>query len=274
MSRFTILGGNGFIGARLAATLACAGHEVWTPARDENLADRPLGHVIYAIGVTFDFRTRPFDTIAAHVCRLNDVLRECRFDGLVYLSSTRVYAGLSGNVDERSPLVVDPQRPDDLYNLSKLAGESLALACGRPTKVVRIANVYDGADTSDTFFASVLRAAASTGAVTLQGAPESAKDYIALDDVVAILPKIAIAAKRRVYNVSSGTNVSHAELARQLAASARCRVEFAPGAAAVISPTISNARLQAEFGFRPRRMLDDLPALVETCRACQEPSQC
>src|SRR5690349_9863815 len=125
MSHFTILGGQGFIGSRLTSWLRQRGHEVFVPRRDERLVGKQLGLAVYAIGVTSDFRQRPFDTVAAHVCRLNEVLRECDFESLTYLSSTRVYHGLQGIADENSRLTVDPQRPDELYNISKLAGESL-----------------------------------------------------------------------------------------------------------------------------------------------------
>src|SRR6476659_903845 len=100
MSRFTVLGAGGLIGSRLATSLARAGHEVFAPPRDHELNGEPLGHVIYAIGVTADFRTRPFDTVAAHVCQLQKVLSEGHFDSLLYLSSTRVYQGHTGTVDE------------------------------------------------------------------------------------------------------------------------------------------------------------------------------
>ena len=66
MSQFTVLGARGLIGSRLAASLARDGHEVCTPLRDDDLTSRSLGHVIYAIGLTSDFRTRTFDTITAN----------------------------------------------------------------------------------------------------------------------------------------------------------------------------------------------------------------
>ena len=49
--------------------------------------------MIYAIGVTADFRTRPFETMEAHVSVLCEILRDARLDSLTYLSSTRLYGG-------------------------------------------------------------------------------------------------------------------------------------------------------------------------------------
>jgi nucleoside-diphosphate-sugar epimerase len=274
MSRFTILGAQGLIGSRLTAALARDGHEVFAPARESDLAQRPLGHVIYAIGVTWDFAARVFDTVTAHVCRLNEVLREARFDSLVYLSSTRIYQGLSGSVDENSELTVNPQRMGDLYNLSKLAGESLTLASGRATKIVRISNVFDGRDASDSFLPSVIRSAVTSGLVTLHTAPTSTRDYIALEDVVAMLPQIALEGRQRVYNLCGGHNISHAELARRLEALVPCQVRYAAGAVESQSPRISNERLRTEFGFRPAALFDCLPALIDSYRAQGELSTC
>jgi nucleoside-diphosphate-sugar epimerase len=163
---------------------------------------------------------------------------------------------------------------DDLYNLSKLTGESLALASGRPTRIARIANVYDPSDLSDNFLSSVIRSAVTTGVVTLDSAADSAKDYVRLDDVVFALSRIAIAGRGRIYNVCSGTNLSHAELATRLAAIVPCQVRYAAGATAVTFPLISNRRLLAEFSFRPASLLDDLPALVAAYRGCGELSAC
>jgi len=274
MSHITILGGQGFIGSRLANWLHQRGHEVFVPHRDEHLVGRQLGSVVYAIGVTSDFRQRPFDTVAAHVCRLNEVLRDCDFETLTYLSSTRVYHGLQGIADENSPLMADPQRPDELYNISKMAGESLALASGRPTKVVRIANVYGLGDTSSNFLASVIREAATTGFVTLETGPESAKDYVAVDDVVRWIEHVTLDGKHRLYNLASGENVTHRALALALSRVTDAKIDFAPDAPAVIHPPISTDRLVAEFRARPRRLWDELPNLVAACRASREPAPC
>ena len=88
--KFTVLGSSGFIGSHVASLAATNGHDVVCPTRNANLAGRSLGHAIYCIGLTADFRTRPHETIHAHVSKLQEVLQTTTFDSLVYLSSTRV----------------------------------------------------------------------------------------------------------------------------------------------------------------------------------------
>ena len=98
-------GASGFIGGALCSHLRTAGHDVQAPARDE-IPTGGLGHVVYAIGLTGDFRSRPLATVDAHVTALTERLRGADFDSWLYLSSTRVYRRTgSGTAAEDSPLV-------------------------------------------------------------------------------------------------------------------------------------------------------------------------
>lgn len=261
---WTVLGASGVIGRRMVAFLQQIGHTVYTPERgDLGVWTRPLGHVIYAIGLTADFRQRPFETVQAHVSLLAELLQRADFDSLLYLSSTRVYGrATSGNED--APLTVLAQDPSDLYNLSKLMGESLCLHGGRSgVRIARLSNVVGGDDAdSDNFVPSLLRAAQS-GHIELKTAEESTKDYIHIDDVVELLQRIAVGGQHRVYNVASGQQLRHANWTRRLADLTGCSVGTAPGAALQQFVPIDTTRIRTEFGYMPRpalSVLDSLPA--------------
>lgn len=264
----TVLGAGGFVGRHLVAHLQAEGVPFEAPPRDDpGLAERALGHVIYCIGLTADFRTRPHDAAEAHVGLLNRLLRAGRFASLLYLSSTRVYQGAASTCED-APLRVNPNDPSDLYNLTKLTGESLCLSDPRPTvRAVRLSNVYGCDPGSSNFLNTVLDDALGAGRVRFGLSPASAKDYVAAADVAAILPRLALSGRRRLYNLASGENTDNAALAAALTAAAGCGVEFAPDAPSVIFPPIDVSRLRDEFGWRPRRLLDDLPELVRTWRA-------
>ena len=89
-----VFGAQGFVGRHLTDYLRGAGWEVLALGRgDETWRGQALGHVFYCIGLTADFRTRPFDTLEAHVSLAAEILREAAFDSFLYCSSTRVYAG-------------------------------------------------------------------------------------------------------------------------------------------------------------------------------------
>lgn len=193
MTHFTVLGGKGQIGSRLASLLVAQNYEVWVPERDDpRLFSQDLGHVIYAIGVTADFRTRPIQTMIAHVSVLAEVLDRTKFDSLLYLSSVRLYKGCAIG-DEKGHLTVCPSKCSDLYNISKLAGESLCFHCDRPNvRIVRLSNVVGAEqDDSPNFLPSLVREARQ-GKVQLRTALASSKDYIHIDDVVGLLPRIAL----------------------------------------------------------------------------------
>jgi nucleoside-diphosphate-sugar epimerase len=264
---FTVLGASGFIGSHVAAHLSASGNECFAPERnDPVIYQQELGHVIYCIGLTADFRSRPLETVEAHVCRLRDILERARFESLLYLSSTRVYRG-AADTREDVPLRVDPGDPDDLYNLSKILGESLCLSCGHPcARVARLSNVYGPDGASESFLAAVLRDALTAGRVVVNTAPASAKDYVGVHDVAPALVRIACSGRHRVYNVASGRNVTNEELLDGIRALTACRVTFAEGAQEVVFPAISTDRLRREFGFAADHVMDRLESLVRQQR--------
>jgi nucleoside-diphosphate-sugar epimerase len=262
MAEMTVLGAAGFIGSHLSAELRRRGYRVRAPARDADLTGDDLGTVFYCIGLTADFRSRPFDTVTAHVGKLAEVLRGCRFDSLVYLSSTRLYLGADAGVEEGA-IHADPSDADGLYNLSKALGEALGLHGGRPVRVARLSNVYGRDWGSNNFLSGIIKTALRERVVTLQTSPESAKDYVSVDDVVDLLIRLGAAGAWRVYNVASGRNVTHAELLRRLRELTGCEVQASDRAPAVVFPPISIARARDEFGFSPACILDELPRLVE-----------
>ncbi|MEM1049397.1 MAG: NAD(P)-dependent oxidoreductase [Pseudomonadota bacterium] len=267
--RFTIVGARGYIGSRLAERLERAGEAVTRIDRfeAEAHADRELGHVIFAGGVTADFRERPFDTVAAHVTATADVLRHARFDSFLYLSSTRVYQAASGTGEDVT-LSLDPSDPLQLYNATKLAGEALCLALPNDAiRVARISNVYGADDPSDNFLIDIVRAAITRHHVTFRTRLDSHKDFVSLDDVLDILPKIARAGRARLYNVASGRNTVYADLADGLRRVTGCSVDVAPDSMRVTFPVVSVARLEREFGFRPKRLSDEIEAFIEAYRS-------
>jgi nucleoside-diphosphate-sugar epimerase len=258
----TVLGASGFIGSRLAKRLEQFKLEFQAFGRDDTLPHTNLGKVIYCIGVTADFRSKPFETVEAHVCKLLELIRTHQFDSLLYLSSTRLYATAASS-DEEQPLCVSPQNAGDLYNISKLMGESITLNCGRTGRVVRISNVYGPDSTSDNFLPSIMRQAVRREKIVLQTAPDSEKDYVLVDDVVEQLIWIGAEGKEQIYNVAGGVNVSHRELAEKLQQLTGCDIEFAPHAPVIKFPPISIQRQRREFGFVPSSLLRDLPWLVQ-----------
>ena len=258
----TILGASGFIGSQLVKKLRDSGTEFLAPERGAEISGKPLGHVIYCIGLTADFRSRPFDTVNAHVCELLRVLSDYDFESLVYLSSTRLYNPQLAVANEGDAIQVNPSDPSELYNISKLMGESLALSSGKKVRIARVANVYGGDFASDNFLSSIIRDAVTKGRVVLRTSSDSEKDYVSIDDVTGLLIKIARSGRQAIYNLASGVNVSNHALVEAISRMTKCEVEFLPNAPLIRFPSSSIDRVREEFGFSPRKVLDDLEELV------------
>lgn len=249
--KITILGSTGFIGSKLQEYLENQNCEVMTPNVDEILmSDKNYGVVYYCIGLTSDFRDKPYETVEAHVEKLKIILKNVRFEKLIYLSSTRVYQE-SKVTKEDAPLLINSSDPEAIYNLSKALGESLCLnTTDKSTCVVRIANVIGENQNIETFMGQILLSVRK-GKVHFESGANSAKDYISVDDVVWILYKMAFATKYSMYNLASGKNISNLEVSKIISASSKCEISFSSHEQMVNVPDINISRIVDEFSFKP-----------------------
>jgi nucleoside-diphosphate-sugar epimerase len=265
--RFTVLGAHGFIGRHAVHYLRAQGHSVEAVARDmASLHGRDLGHVICAVGLTGNFRQKPADTIEAHASLPARLLAHLSFDSFLYMSSTRVYGGLpmSAVASEGTALSVTPSA-DSLYDLSKLTGEALCIAHSNPAvRVVRLSNVVGPGIGENTFLGSVLDEARRTGGVTIHEHPQSAKDYVMVDDVLGVMECIAVRGQQRVYNIAAGTNTSAAEVAAVLAAH-HYTVDFSGRTQSPrVFPSIDTSRIRGEFDFSPSDFKSGFASLISS----------
>lgn len=260
---FTILGPSGFIGRALVKRLCIEGHNVFAPERDDHrLFLDDLGHVIYAAGVTADFRTRPFDTMRAHVHFLSLLLERASFQSLLYLSSARIYRH-AAETQEETPIPVRSEEPEDYYDLTKLAGEALCHVSGRKNvRVARLANVIGRDFQSKNFVFDLIRTASEYGRIKLCSALDSEKDYVMVDDVVSVLPLVAMYGQQRCYNIAAGSNTTHAQIVNAIATETGASCTVVPGAPRIACPPIDIRRVQSEFTFAPQDFISRIPTLV------------
>lgn len=259
--RYTVFGSKGYVGSHLAKHLqTLPGVEVLCDSIP--LPKDCLGHVFYCIGVTTDFKTRLHDTMRAHVCKAQEILAERSFQSFTYLSSTRVYEGATTGAEDCS-VIANPSNMDDFYKISKLAGEAICLTDPRSTiRVVRLSNVLGMENPPLTFVPSIIREAIDNGEIVLKSALNSAKDYILIEDVVRMLPKIARGGESRIYNLASGQQIEHLRIVEKLCASLGCTYRVTSSAPRAEFPNIEILRLVHEFEFMAQSIMD---GLVQLC---------
>lgn len=264
--RVTVVGAGGFIGRRLVERLRASSRDVVALGRTDVVATprEPLGHVIYAAGLTADFRTRPFDTVDAHVCTLSRLLSEGAMTSITYLSSTRVYSNAVSTAEGQA-LEVNPNVPGDLYNLSKLMGESLCLHSGRvPAKIARLSNVVGQRPDPDIFIDQLLaEARACDGRVRLNTTMDSCKDYIDLDDAVDLLIRIAESDETGIFNVASGEATSNGELTSLMTRHLGFVFEVGEQASRWRFDPIDTRRVREQFQFRARSFAEYFPLFLD-----------
>jgi len=92
--------------------------------------------------------------------------------------------------------------------------------------------------------------------VRLRTALDSSKDYVLLEDVLDMLPKILVEGRQNIYNIAAGQDITHREIVTALG----CGVDVVPNAPRVTFPSISIARLKQEFNYMPSAVLPVIAA--------------
>jgi nucleoside-diphosphate-sugar epimerase len=263
--KYTIFGSSGFIGGHLSNYFVAHGHEVNMPDRNlcftlaNNSKSLNLGHVVYCIGMTANFRTDISGTLESHIILLEKLLKLHKCESITYLSSTRVYEG-AAHTHEDASLLVNPSLPGQIYNLSKLTAESMCLLSNTNAKIIRLSNVYGPQNKTKNFLSSVLNEAIEKGAVTFQTSPNSAKDFVSIDDVVKLAHLIITQGKYNIYNLASGENTCN-QLISEFLVDQKVKVTYSQGVPEWTFQPIDISRIKNEFGITPERLISNLPKL-------------
>jgi nucleoside-diphosphate-sugar epimerase len=115
------------------------------------------------------------------------------------------------------------------------------------------------------FIGSILSDIMDKQKVFIQETPQSSKDYISVYDVVRIIHDVALHGRERLYNVASGRNTTHGELA-QCIKDMGIDVDFASPAPLKKFPSIDIGKIRSEFGFVQSSIVHDFSNLLSEHR--------
>jgi nucleoside-diphosphate-sugar epimerase len=261
---FTILGARGFIGSYLVSYLTKYGYSISTPNRiTKEVLKENHGHIIYCIGLTSDFRRRPLETMNAHVSILRDLLEHTKFESLSYLSSTRVYYGAT-STRESSKLTVEPGNLEDLYSISKLAGESLCYHSGRENiKVVRLSNIVGFRKDSDLFIDELINEIITQKSLTLKNSLLSNKDYLFVDDAVNAIIQLTESKEIGCFNIASGKNTSNLMIIEHLRANFTFNLTVLDAAPVIEFLPINIEKIEKTIRYEPTQFSDYFPQFIK-----------
>lgn len=261
--RFTVFGSEGFIGSAFCNYLRTQNIEYSTPdIRNGKIPTHNLGHIIYAVGV-LDFKQDLAKTLDSHVFLLNKLLNETDFDSFLYISSTRIYYNGS-STDENSSLIVNPSDFDNVYNISKIMGETICnISKKQNIRIIRLSNVVGNNFNSNLSLPSMIRDAVRMKKITLQTSLDSEKDFVYIDDVVDIMYKIVIHGKNTIYNVANGENLTNKNIIERLQKITKCKVEVVENAKQYSFLPISIKRIKKEFNFQPVSVITKFEKIIQ-----------
>jgi UDP-N-acetylglucosamine/UDP-N-acetyl-alpha-D-glucosaminouronate 4-epimerase len=288
-----VTGGGGFIGSHLARALVQRGEQVRVLDNGETGGTHRLADVIDEIEwVDGDIRDRStveracagVDTVFHHAAiasvprsveqpqMANDVnvngtlnvLAAATVNGVrrvVFASSSAVY-GDNPETPKHETLSAAPTSP---YGVQKLAAEMYVSMWpqlyGLETVSLRYFNVYGpGQDPQSDYAAVIPRfiAAAIAGApITIHGSGEQSRDFININDVIAInlLAATSASAVGAVLNVGTGRSVTVLALVDQIgrALSRRVEVRHGPSRPGDIFESVADiTRLRSILGYEPQ----------------------
>jgi nucleoside-diphosphate-sugar epimerase len=287
MKRVVVVGGCGFIGSRLALSLASSGGDVTVldlappppeliplcrvERRDLTVRDSLLGvldgaDAVYLCAALLAKQCAKHPALgwAVNVAGTAQVLSEILAAGqhprVVFLSSGTVYASAASY-----PVAEDgPTEPRDIYTASKLAGERIvasAAGSGRlRASVLRLFTVYGPGPASGRrghFVAGWMERSAEGRPLTIVGDGSQTVDLTHVDDVVRacqLAAEVPIEdGECRAYNVGSDTETPIRDVARWMCEVAPAlRVTNVPAVRSVLARQFADiARARSELAYSP-----------------------
>lgn len=227
IDRVVVIGSNGFMGRNLIRVLREKKIEVLALSKEEldcldpKSIDRlshllkPTDSVVILATIT-PSKGKGIDALVKniHIAEtIGKAIEKQNVAHLVYISADAVYPLYRGVVSEST----SPD-PADIYGAMHLTREQIFRSLQVPIAILRSTLVYGAGDPHNSYGPNRLRRMAhKEGKITLFGKGEERRDYIFIDDVVALIIKAVEHRSQGLLNLATGTSISYFELAEKIA---------------------------------------------------------
>jgi UDP-glucose 4-epimerase len=272
-----VTGGSGFLGSHVADVLAEGGHDVTvvdlapTSAHRSVVADLDDAEALIAafrgadaichlaaVGDVYLAGQRPPLAAQANVTGTANVCDAALAAGVarvVYASTWEVYGPPQYQpMDEEHPC-----NPDHPYNITKLAGERLALAYGRlreglSVTALRLGTAYGTRMRPNSVICVFIRRAMAREPIVIQGNGEQGRQFTHARDIGHAFGLAASkGANGAVYNTAAKETITIRQLADIVAAELPTTIEFAAARKAdVPSALVTSMRIRRDLGWEAR----------------------
>lgn len=294
--RGIVTGGSGFLGSHVADGLQRAGHDVTVfdlaptsrhrsvtgdllDAGALKLAFKGADFVCHlgAVGDVYLAAERPALAAAVNVSGTANVC-----DAAIEVGVTRVVIASTWEVygePRYQPMdEAHPTSPDHPYNITKLAGERLALSYVHlrklPVVALRLGTTYGTRMRPNSVFSVFVRKALAGEPITIQGSGQQGRQFVHARDIAR---GFAAAVERgeagRAFNLVGDRMVSIRELAELVTGIVPTQVTHGePRPGDVASALVSNERARRELGWAPEVPFEEgLSEMIEEARDRPKP---
>lgn len=276
-----VTGGAGFLGSHVLEELIDRGHNtVCFDLQPSPFCGSVLGDLLNmddlmaatkeadavchlgAIGDVYLAFEKPHLAAAVNATGMANLMEACLANGVckvVYASTWEVYGPpVYEPIDE-----AHPTNPDHPYNVTKLAGEHIAMTYDRlkglPVVSLRLGTSFGTRMRGNSVFSIFIKKALSRDPITIQGTGEQARQFVhARDAARAFAIALESSVRAESFNIVASRSVSIKELAEMVARRIPTDLNFAPARAGDIHPAkVSAAKAGSVLGWEPIVSFED-----------------
>lgn len=287
-----VTGGAGFLGSHVLEEMIDRGHDtVCFDVQPSPFCESAVGDLLNmddvtratrgvdvvchlgAVGDVYLALEKPHLAAAVNVTGTANLMEAClanKVGKVIYASTWEVYGSPRYEpIDEEHPC-----NPDHPYNVTKLAGEQIAMAYdtlkGVPVVSLRLGTCFGTRMRSNSVFSIFIKKALARDPITVQGTGEQARQFLhARDAARAFVCAMESGVHGEVFNIAPTRSISIKELAEMVARRIPTDICYAPARTGDIHPArISAQKANQVLGWEPAQRFED--GLVEIIREKME----